>query len=195
MTTRDRRPATEIDAAEMVVSAAEERFEHWRRTIGFFVGPVVFLLLWFAPLPGLSQEAHRLSAVVSLVVVWWISEAIPIPITALIGSALTVVCGIATAQDAFAPFANPVIFLFIGSFMIGIAASAHRLDRRLAFALMALPAVRGVLSRIRLALGGLTLAVSGWMSNTATTAMMLPVATGVLTASSAPTPMASKTLA
>ena len=145
-------------------------------------GPRHSCSAWFLPLTALSTEAHRLSAVVSLVVVWWVTEAIPIPATALVGAALTVVCGITNATDAFAPFASPTVFLFIGSFIIGQAVSTHQLDRRLAMSLLSVKWVRGSIGRIRIAIGLLCLAVSAWMSNTATTAMMLPVAVGVLTA-------------
>lgn len=168
-----------IEAVEGL-SPAEERFERWRRTLGLFLGPAVFLLLWLLPFPALKPEAHRLAAVVSLVVVWWITEPVPIPATALIGAALTVVCGIAPAQEAFAPFASPTIFLFIGSFMIGRAVTEHQLDRRLAFSLLSLQAVRGNTGRIKIALGIFAVAVSAWMSNTATAAMMLPIAVGIL---------------
>lgn len=168
--------------AVVLMSETEARFERLRQTFGLFVGPAAFLFVWFFPLAGLSQEAHRLAAIVSLVVVWWITEAIPIPATALIGTALTVLCGVASAQDAFAPFASPVIFLFIGSFIIGRAISEHQLDRRLALSLLSFPAVRGSVARIRLAMAALCVALSAWMSNTATTAMMMPVALGVLTA-------------
>lgn len=167
------------------MSPAEARFERWRRTIGLFAGPSIAVIVWMIAMPGLSPDAHRLAAVVSLVVVWWVSEAIPIPATALIGAALTVVFGITTAQAAFAPFASPIIFLFIGSFMISRAVADHGLDRRLAASLLSLDFVRGNFGRMTLALMGLTLVMSGWMSNTATTAMMLPVALGVLSATGA----------
>lgn len=178
---QDSSGGSEIDAAA-ALSPAEERFERARRTVGFFLGPIVFAAMWAMPTPSLTVPAHRLAAVVSLVVVWWVTEAIPIPATALIGAALAVVCGVAGAADVFAPFANPTIFLFIGSFMIGQAVSDHGLDRRLAFGLLSLKFVQGSAPRIGLAIGLLTAAISAWMSNTATTAMMMPVAMGVLTA-------------
>lgn len=161
---------------------AESGFDRIRHTVGLFLGPAVFLLLWVVPMPALSVEAHRLAAIVSLVVVWWVSEAIPIPATALIGTALAVITGVGTAQDAFAPFASPTIFLFMGSFMIGQAVTEHGLDRRLALSLVSLRGVRGSFTRIALVLGAFTAAVSAWMSNTATTAMMLPIALGILNA-------------
>jgi sodium-dependent dicarboxylate transporter 2/3/5 len=166
----------------LALSPAEARFERVRRTFGLFAGPAVFAALWTLPLPELTVPAHRLAAIAALVVTWWMTEPVPLPVTALVGAALMVVCGVASAQDAFAPFANPTIFLFVGSFIIGQAASEHGLDRRLAFSLLSLPAVRGSLVRVALALAALTLAISAWMSNTATTAMMLPVAVGALRA-------------
>ena len=173
---------SQIEEAGTVVSDSEARFDRARRTLGLWLGPAAFVLFWFLPLTTLTPPAHRLSSVVSLVVIWWVTEAIPIPATALVGAALTVVCGVTSATEAFAPFASPTIFLFIGSFIIGQAVSTHQLDRRLALSLLSLNLVRGSIGRIRVAMGLLCMAISAWMSNTATTAMMLPVAMGVLTA-------------
>ena len=161
------------------LTAAEERFERRRRTAGLFLGPLAFALAWLAPMPALTPEAHRLAAIVMLVVVWWITEAIPLAVTAVVGPALAVVTGVATAQQAFAPFGSPTIFLFIGSFILGAAVTHHGLDRRLAEGLLAVPAIAKSPGRARLGIGVLTMAISGWMSNTATAAMMLPVALGV----------------
>jgi solute carrier family 13 (sodium-dependent dicarboxylate transporter), member 2/3/5 len=173
----------EIHSVIGSLSSREQQFERWRRSAGLFAGPIAFLVVWFTPFAELSDPAHRLAAIVSLVVVWWVTEAIPIPATALVGAILTVIFGVTTAQAAFAPFADPIIFLFIGSFMIGKAVSEHGLDRRIANSLLSLRLVQGSLARIAMAIGGLTLLMSAWMSNTATTAMMLPVACGVLFAS------------
>lgn len=175
----------QLQDVSISLSEGELRFERWRRSIGLFVGPLAFLIVWLAPIAELSDSAHRLAAIVALVVVWWVTEAIPIPATALVGAILTVVFGVATAQEAFAPFADPIIFLFIGSFMLGRAVSDHGLDRRLASSLMASRRVQGSLTRIAIAMGVLTLLISAWMSNTATTAMMLPVALGILHTSGA----------
>jgi sodium-dependent dicarboxylate transporter 2/3/5 len=130
-------------------------------------------------MPALTLEAHRLAAIVLLVVVWWMTEAIPLAVTAVVGPALAVVTGVASAQQAFAPFGSPTIFLFLGSFILGAAVTHHGLDRRLAEGLLAVPAIGRSPSRSRVGVGVLTLTISGWMSNTATTAMMLPVALGI----------------
>jgi sodium-dependent dicarboxylate transporter 2/3/5 len=163
----------------MTLSAAEARFERLRQTAGLFAGPIAFALVWMVPF-DLSVEAHRLAAIVALVVTWWVTEAIPIPATALIGAALTVLFGVTTATAAFAPFANPVIFLFLGSFMIGRAMAEHGLDQRWATQVLSLRAVRGNLARVRVALTLLCVGMSAWMSNTATAAMIVPVALGLL---------------
>jgi sodium-dependent dicarboxylate transporter 2/3/5 len=162
------------------LSSAEERVERARRSIGLIVGPAIFLIVWLLPLPELSVEAHRLAAIISLTVVWWVTEAIPLPATALVATALTVACGVATPQQAFAQFGNPIIFVFVGAFIIGRAVSAHGLDARFAASVLATPVVRNDLGRSRTALGLLTLSISGWMNNTATAAMMTPLARGVL---------------
>lgn len=164
------------------VSPAEVRFERVRRTVGLFAGPLIFAAVWGLPAPALSVPAHRLAAITSLIVIWWMTEPVPLPATALIGASLMVVCGVTSASDAFAPFANPTIFLFVGSFIIGQAATEHGLDRRLALSFLSLRAMQGSLVRVALTMAALTTVISAWMSNTATTAMMLPVAVGALRA-------------
>jgi solute carrier family 13 (sodium-dependent dicarboxylate transporter), member 2/3/5 len=161
-------------------TAAETPPGSLRQAAGLFMGPAVFLLVIALPLEGLTIEAHRLAAIVSLVVVWWISEAIPIAATALLGAALAVVLGVATAQEALAPFASPTIFLFLGSFILAQAISTHGLDRRVASAVLSQPWVTGGPLRLRIVLGALAAVISMWISNTATAAMLLPMVIGLL---------------
>src|SRR4051812_49689980 len=87
---------------------------------------------------GLSVAAHRLAAVLAAVVVLWVTEALPMPVTALIGAAACVVLRVAPAKEVFAPFADPLMFLFIGSFILARGLFVHRLDRRLAFGILSL---------------------------------------------------------
>ncbi len=100
------------------ISPAEERFERARHTWGFFIGPVVFLTLLIIPMNNLSYSAHTLAAILGLVVSWWVTEPIPIPITALLGTSLCVILGVEGVKKVFAPFADPIVFLFIGSFIL-----------------------------------------------------------------------------
>jgi len=163
------------------ISSSEMRFDVWRRRVGLYAGPALLALLWVAPLP-LETDAHRLAAIMGLVSLWWITEAVPLPVTALFGTALTVLTGVSAANAAFAPFANPIIFLFVGSFIIGRAVAVHGLDLRIAQSLLTSKFVDGRVTRVPLVLGLLCVGVSGWVSGTATTAMMMPLALGVLSA-------------
>ena len=160
-------------------SPAEEAFNRKRRTWGLFLGPVVFAVMWLAPLP-VSVPAHRLAAILSMVVVLWITEALPMAITAVLGPVLAVVCQVAPARAALAPFADPIIFLFIGSFILAEAMFVHGLDRRIAFSALASRWVGTSGARILVVYGGVGTVTSMWMSNTATTAMMFPIGVSIL---------------
>ncbi|MDH7511855.1 MAG: DASS family sodium-coupled anion symporter [Clostridiales bacterium] len=169
-------------AAEEKFTEAEKRFERSRRTIGIFAGPVIAVIIFFLPLRGLSREAHTLAAIISWVVTWWVSEAIPIPATAVLGAALCIVSGVADARTVFAPFADPIIFLFMGSFLLARAMSVHELDRRFAYALLSLRLIGNSAGRILFVYGAVCALLSMWISNTATTAMMFPIGIGIISA-------------
>ncbi len=84
--------------AEEKLSEAEERFELWRNTIGLFLGPLIGIIIYLLPMPALSEKAHILAAILSWIVIWWICEPVPIPISALLGAVLCVVFGVAAAK-------------------------------------------------------------------------------------------------
>lgn len=153
--------------------------DRWRRTAGLVLGPAAALAVLAAPLPGLTAAAHRLAAVMALVITFWLTEAVPIPVTALLGAALAVLAGIAPANRVLAAFGDPVIFLFIGSFMLARAMQVHRLDQRLAYTLLAHPWVGASTYRTLWAFGLAACLLSMWISNTACVAMLFPVALGV----------------
>jgi solute carrier family 13 (sodium-dependent dicarboxylate transporter), member 2/3/5 len=157
-----------------------------RHRVGAVLAPSVFLLLLALPLEGLSTPAHRLAAVLSAVVVLWVTEALPLPVTALLGASVCVVLGVAPAKQVFAPFADPLMFLFIGAFILARAIFLHKLDRRFAYAVLSLPWVGARPSRILLAFGAVTAFISWWISNTATTAMMFGIGLSILAALRAP---------
>lgn len=150
-----------------------------RRNVGLLLVPTLFLATWFAPL-ALEPRAQRLAAVFVAVLVAWISELVPIYVTALcIGPAMVLV-GVTDAKTAFAPYADPLIFLFIGGFFIARAMTRHGLDRRLARSMMTLPMVKGSPTRIRLAFMATAVVLSMWISNTATAAILIPILLGTL---------------
>ena len=86
-----------------VISPQEAKFEMWRNRAGFFFAPLAFLLIYFAPL-NLKPEAHNLAAIISVIIILWICESLPMPVTALIGAALCVIFKVAPAKEVFAPF-------------------------------------------------------------------------------------------
>jgi sodium-dependent dicarboxylate transporter 2/3/5 len=119
-------------------------------------------------------------ALLAFIGLLWLSEALPLAVTALLvplGALLLGFEGLSTAQ-AFAPFVDPVVFLFFGGFVLATALRAQQLDRKMALALLAL--ARGHLGRAVPLLFGVTAVLSMGMSNTATAALMLPLALGML---------------
>lgn len=150
---------------------------------GGVLSPLVFLGLWFAPLP-LDQSAHRLAAIVGAVLIAWVTEVIPLAVTAvLIGPALTL-AQISPAKEAFASYADPILFLFVGSFFAAKAMARHGLDRRFALGIATLPFVAGKPARVRAAVVVGAMLSSMWISNTGTTAILMPVLLGMLPARS-----------
>ena len=163
----------------MPYAPAEEQFNRTRATVGLVIGPLLFIALLLIP-TGLPAPAQKLSAVMSLMIVLWMTEALPLPVTALLGPTLAVLFGVAPAATVFAPFADPIIFLFIGSFILAEAMFVHRLDRRLAFTALASPWIGRSGFRLIVVYASVICVISMWMSNTATTAMMFPLGLAVL---------------
>jgi sodium-dependent dicarboxylate transporter 2/3/5 len=128
----------------------------------------------------LSPEGLVISGILGAVVVVWASEAIPLPVTALFGAVLCFILGVAPARQVFGYFADPIVFLFIGSFILARAMMVHRLDRRIALTFLSISWLSASPTRILIGLGVVTAVLSMWVSNTATTAMMLPIALGLL---------------
>jgi sodium-dependent dicarboxylate transporter 2/3/5 len=162
-----------LEAVE-TYSPAEEQFNARRRTVGFFLGPALLVVLLLAPLP-LGAPAHRLAAILAMMVVFWVTEALPLAVTAMLGPVLAVILMVAPARMAFGSFADPVIFVFIGSFMLAEAMFVHGVDRRIAYTALSWPFVGTSAGRILIVYGAVTMVLSMWMSNTATTAMMYPI--------------------
>lgn len=177
-----------LDEQREVLSPAEERFERARQTIGLILGPIVFLIMYFAPLP-LEANQQTLAAILAFTIVYWLSEAIPIPVTAILALALSVVFAVPpieegsddTASDiVYGSFASDTIFLFIGAFIIAQAMRTHGLDRRFAFRVLSLPGVSKSTYGVIVAFGAIAALISAFISNTATAAMLLPIGLGMM---------------
>lgn len=162
----------------------ESSFDRKRHIFGAIFGPVFALLVYSLPIAGLADnpEAHKLLAIVTFVAFWWICEPVPIPVTSLIAPTLCVIFGVTSATNAFSAFANPMIFLFMGGFLIAKGMMVNGLDKRIAYGIMSMKWVGDSPRRIFLAIGLACMICSGWISNTATAAMMFPIALGLLEA-------------
>jgi sodium-dependent dicarboxylate transporter 2/3/5 len=150
-------------------------FHKWAQ----YFGPFLFLTILFLPL-DLEVNQQRFLATFTLVVCGWLFTKVPLYITGLMGVAIAVMLGVVKADTAFAPFASPIIFLFLGGFLFARSMHKVELDKRLSLILLSRNFIQGDFNRMLLALFGLTAFFSMWVSNTATTAMMLPIILGTL---------------
>jgi len=175
--------SSDVDSAISMagkISEAEERFERWRKICGAVAAPLGFLVTWLLTAQSLSPQGRNLSAVLVCVALLWMTEPIPLPVTAIVGPTLCILTGVASAKTVLAPFADPIVFLFIGSFILARAMMLHGLDRRLAIGFLSIRWVGGRPLRVMAVLGAVTAITSMWISNTATAAMMFPVGLGIL---------------
>ena len=149
------------------------------RLVGLIAGPALMALALLLPLPGeMPPEGRRTAAITLLMATWWITEAIPLAATALLPIALFPLLAILPAGETTAAYGDPNIFLFAGGFFIAMAMQKWRLHERIALSII----LRAGTAPARLVLGFMiaTAALSLWISNTATTVMMLPIAIGVI---------------
>jgi len=151
----------------------------WWKRLGAVLAPVAFALVFWS-CGSLTPEGRKLAAILAAIAVLWITEVLPLPVSALLGAVLSVALGVADAKTVLAHFADPIVFVFIGGFMIARAMTLHGLDHRVALALLSIPWVGSSPGRTMAGLGVATAVISMWVSNSATTAMMLPIALGIL---------------
>lgn len=150
-----------------------------RRKIGLLLGPILFIGVYFWPM-HMSVQAHRLLALFAFVITFWLLEVIPIGITALLGAALMVPLGITTTKETFCAFSNPIVMLFLGSFILAEGMVVHNLHRRIALYILSRKWVTSSFFGLIAGIAIIPFFLSMWMSNTATTAMMLPITLGIL---------------
>ncbi|MEH0758285.1 DASS family sodium-coupled anion symporter [Vibrio sp. 16] len=144
------------------------------------LGPLVMLatLVMEPPVAGLSVDAWRTAGLAFWMASWWISEAVPIPAASLLPLVVVPVAGIASIKQVAAPYAHPLIFLFLGGFLISIAMERWNLHRRIALKTMLYAGSKPSIQVLGIML--VTAFLSMWMSNTATAVMMLPIALSVI---------------
>ncbi len=146
------------------------------RLLGLGMALLVWLLLGNSE--GLAPDARVVASVGTLMAIWWMTEAIPLSATALLPIVLIPALTDRTVGEATAPYASSIVFLFLGGFLIAIAMEKWNLHRRIA--LLTLRKVGVEPRRIVLGMMLATGFLSMWVSNTATTLMMLPIGLSVL---------------
>ncbi len=149
-----------------------------RARIGLAAGPAAFLLIWLLPFAEAIPGPARITAATTvLMAVWWLTEAIPVPATALVPLVLLPATGVMSAAEISTPYANKTNMLFLGGLIIATAVQRWNLHRRIALHII----VRFGAHPASLVLGFMTgtALISMWISNSATTMMMLPIALAV----------------
>ncbi len=149
------------------------------QSIGLLAGALVAVVMLLLPAPeGLSAAGWRTAALAACMGIWWATEALPVPVTSLLPIALFPIFGIGDIKTITAPYANSVIYLFLGGFLVALAVQRSGLHKRIALAIIVL--FGGTGAGI---VGGFMAAsalISMWVTNTATAMMLLPIALSVV---------------
>ena len=150
-----------------------------KRNVGLILAPSLAIAIYLIPM-DLNQNAHIMFSIMVFAIIFWLLEVVPLSITALLSVSLAVLFGIVSIKEAFLSLGHKVVLLFIGSFLIATSMSKYGLDKRIALNLLSQKFF--VKSPIRLIIGFSLIGyfLSFWISNTATTAILLPLTIGVI---------------
>lgn len=145
---------------------------------GLFLGPILFLIILNFPVELVSEKGDAVIAVALWMVIWWVTEAVSISVTALLPLLLFPILGIMSVGDVGANYGSPIIFLFFGGFILALALEKVNLHKRIALNIIKITGTTP--NKVILGFMIATAALSMWISNTATTVMMLPIAMSVI---------------
>lgn len=161
----------------MVTGPARSRFPY-HSLIGIFLGPLTAAVMLVSPAPeGLSHLGWWTAAIGIWMAIWWMTEALPLAVTALVPLIVFPLLGVGTIEDTAPAYAHPLIFLFLGGFLLARAMNVWGLDKRLA--IVVLSAAGSSPRRVIAALMAVTAFLSMWVSNTATAMVMLPIGVSI----------------
>lgn len=150
-----------------------------RSRIGLFLGPILFLIVYFLPTPeGLSPEGHSVAAIAVLMAVWWVTEALPIAAVAFIPISLFPLLDVMPTGAVTAQYGNQIIYLFIGGFFIAITMERWNLHRRIALNIIRLVGTSPAMIILGFMVASAVLSM--FVSNTATAMMMVPIGLAVI---------------
>ncbi|GEL06631.1 SLC13 family permease [Salisediminibacterium halotolerans] len=150
-----------------------------KQKIGLVLGPLLFLLiLFFFDAEGLPLEARGVLAATAWIATWWITEAIPIPVTSLLPIILMPLVTTIEVGEVTPNYGDNIVFLFLGGFIIALALERWNLHKRIALAII--NAVGTSTKRLMLGFMLATAFLSMWISNTATAMMMVPIGTAII---------------
>ena len=148
------------------------------KQMGFVAGPLLFLFFLFAPFEIYSPIAQKVIAVAAWMVIWWVTEAVSISVTALIPLTLFPILGVMDMKTVAESYGSPIVFLFFGGFILALALEKVNLHKRIALNIIKLTGTSA--DNIILGFMIATASLSMWISNTASTVVMLPIAISVI---------------
>ncbi|RMB56444.1 DASS family sodium-coupled anion symporter [Dokdonia sinensis] len=148
------------------------------KKLGFILGPLLCVFILLLPFDLVTEKIDTVIAVALWMIVWWITEAVSISVTALIPLAIFPLLGIGDIKSVASNYANPIVYLFFGGFVIALALEKVQLHRRIALSILKITGTKanGIILGFMIATG----LMSMWISNTASTVVMLPIAVSVI---------------
>jgi solute carrier family 13 (sodium-dependent dicarboxylate transporter), member 2/3/5 len=162
----------------LTIVMPQSSFKKYQKTTGLLAGLLLCSLIYLIDPLQMGENARRVLSIAILMISWWIFDAMPLPAVALLPLVLFPLAGIKPIKEVAPSYGDEIIFLFMGGFFIGLAIEKWNLHKRIALGIINITGTNGnrIILGFILATGGLSM----WLSNTATTMMMFPIALSVI---------------